>query len=290
MTSNTFNANTSWVILNPTEDKIKNKIEKLGTPLKEWDVQINRGILTGLNEAFIIDTSIKNELVNKSPKSAEIIRPIFRGRDVKRYRAEFANNWIINTHNGIKEMGIKRIDAEKDYPVLFNHLKKYKKQLEERLDKGDHWTNLRNCAYLNDLENEKLVWIELTDHPNFYLDVDKYYINNTVFFMVGKRLPYILSFLNSKLCEWYFTKIAATSGAGTRRWIKIYVDQIRIPRDINAATENKLSRLAFQIQELKKLGKATSEIEKEVDDEIFGLFDLERNEINFIHNSLSSSS
>ena len=98
-----------------------------------------------------------------------------------------------------------------------------------RADKGDTPYNLRNCAYMDDFNKQKIVWIELTDHPNFALDEKGYYINNTVFFMTGENLKYILAFLNSKICEWYFDKICATSGVGTRRWIKMYIDQICIP-------------------------------------------------------------
>ncbi|MDR0872011.1 MAG: hypothetical protein LBN27_00900 [Prevotellaceae bacterium] len=85
----------SWVILSPIEQQIKNKIEKIGTPLKDWNINIYRGILTGLNEAFIIDGKTKDELIKKSPKNAEIIRPILRGRDIKKYGYEFADLWLI---------------------------------------------------------------------------------------------------------------------------------------------------------------------------------------------------
>jgi adenine-specific DNA-methyltransferase len=276
----------SWVILSPLESRIKNKIEEIGVPLKKWDIQINRGILTGYNEAFIITTELKEELIRKSSKNAELIRPIFRGRDVKRYLAKFAGQWIINSHNGTKEKNVDPVDVKKDYPVLFEHLSKYKKELELRLDKGKHWSNLRNCAYLEELKKEKIIWIELTDHPNFYLDIEGYYINNTVFFMTGDRLPYILTFLNSKLCEWYFTKIATTSGAGTRRWIKIYVDQICIPEGPSKNAEDKLSLLGTQVQKQKLQGKDTSVLEKEIDMEIFNLFNLTNEEISFIEHSL----
>ena len=254
--------------------------------MKDWNTQIYRGILTGFNEAFIIDGATKDKLIASSSKNAEIIRPILRGRDVKRYSSSFADNWIINTHNGIKEKGVERINVINDFPIVFDHLYKYKKELEIRSDKGYHWTNLRNCAYLEDLEKNKIIWIELTDHPNFCLDTEGYYINNTIFFMIGERLPYILSVLNSKLCEWYFTKIAATSGAGTRRWIKMYVDQIRIPSDVDINIENKLSEYILKVQNFKNKGTETKEIEQEIDSEIFKLFNLTDEEIKFVSYSL----
>ena len=192
-------------------------------------MQINYGIKTGFNEAFIIDGAKRAELIAADPKSAEIIRPILRGRDIKRYNYEFADLWLINTHNGIKEKGVSRINID-DYPAVKVHLDQYWNQISTRADKGDTPYNLRNCAYMDDFNKQKIVWIELTDHANFALDEKGYFINNTVFFMTGKNLKYILAFLNSKLCEWYFDKICATSGVGTRRWIKMYIDQIQIPR------------------------------------------------------------
>lgn len=128
------------------ERRIKEKIENIGTPLRDWEINIYRGILTGYNEAFIIDETKKNELIAADPKSAEIIRPILRGRDIKRYGTEFADLWIINTHNGLRDKGIKALKIE-DYPVIKSHLDKYFDQLQKRADKGDTPYNLRNCAY-----------------------------------------------------------------------------------------------------------------------------------------------
>jgi len=141
-----FNSN-SWCILNPLEQSIKEKIEKIGTPLKNWDVNIYRGVLTGLNEAFIIDGVKKDELIRKDPKSAEIIRPILRGRDIKRYDYDFADKWIINTHNGSKTQ--KRIDVN-NYPAIKEHFDQYYEKLAKRDDQGDTPYNLRCCAYMDD--------------------------------------------------------------------------------------------------------------------------------------------
>lgn len=78
-----FSKRESWVVLSEIEQRIKAKIEAVGVPLKDWDINIYRGILTGYNEAFIIDGKKKDELIAEDPKSAEIIRPILRGRDIK---------------------------------------------------------------------------------------------------------------------------------------------------------------------------------------------------------------
>ena len=247
--------------------------------MKEWNVQINYGVKTGFNEAFIISSEKRSELIKKCPESDGIIRPILRGRDIKKYNARFANQWIINTHNGIKERNLIPINAEQDYPGVFQHLEGYKDQLVKRLDKGNHWSNLRNCAYLDDFEKEKIVWMELTDHPNFALDNEGYYLNNTIFFMTGNHLKYLLAFLNSRLCEWYFDKIAATSGAGTRRWIKMYIDQIcvPIPNDIN---ELKITAMVDLLNR-----DFSTELYKKLDTEIYNMFMLSPEEIDLIVNA-----
>ncbi|TVQ43049.1 MAG: class I SAM-dependent DNA methyltransferase, partial [Saprospirales bacterium] len=142
-------SNESWIILEPEELTIKEKIERLGTPLKEWDVQINRGILTGYNPAFIIDGKKKDELIAEDPKSAEILKPILRGRDIKRYRAEFADLWLIAAHNGYrKEDGtvVSPINI-KNYPAIKNWLDSHWVKIQKRYDKGNTPYNLRNCAY-----------------------------------------------------------------------------------------------------------------------------------------------
>lgn len=135
---------SSFVILSDIERRIKEKIEKIGTPLKDWDINIYRGILTGYNEAFIIDGKTKNELIEKSPKNAEIIKPILRGRDIKRYGYEFADIWLICTHNGTSTTSPIKID---DYPYIKEYLDQFYPQLAKRQDKGYTPYNLRSCIY-----------------------------------------------------------------------------------------------------------------------------------------------
>ena len=124
-----FTGNYSWVILSAIEQSIKRKIEAVGTPLRDWDINIYRGVLTGYNEAFIVDTAKRDEILgnckteDERKRTAELIRPILRGRDIKRYGYDWANLWLINTHNGVRGR-IPRIDIN-DYPAVKQHLDKY---------------------------------------------------------------------------------------------------------------------------------------------------------------------
>ncbi len=139
-----------------------------------------------------------------------------------------------------------------------------------------------SISYWDDFSKQKIVWIELTNNANFCLDDKGYYLNNTVFFIVGDRLPYIVSFLNSKLCEWYFSVIAATSGAGTRRWIKIYIEQICIPQIIDRDIEHSLERIIQDIHQKKILKNSINELERQVNLMIYQLVGLSMDEIEFI--------
>lgn len=151
-----FSNGNSWIILSPIEQSIKRKMEAIGTPLKDWDIQINYGIKTGFNDAFIITTEKREEILancqseDERTRTAELIRPILRGRDIKRYGYDWADLWIINTHNGIKGK-LPRVDVN-EYPAIKAHLDQYWDKISTRADKGDTPYNLRNCAYMDIFE------------------------------------------------------------------------------------------------------------------------------------------
>lgn len=201
-----------WIISNPIEQQIKQKIELKGTPLKDWDIEIFRGVLTGYNEAFIIDTDKRNELVKEDPKCAEIIKPILRGKDINRYNADWANLWLINTHNGYN--GTPRINIE-GYPSIKNHLDNYLPQLEKRYDKGDTPYNLRNCAYVSKFFEEKIIYQEMVQKGEFLFDTNNNFCLDTGRIITGKHLKYLLSLLNSKLFFFAIKNYYGGGGLGT---------------------------------------------------------------------------
>ncbi len=114
-----FNNSENWIVLNPIELSIKKKIEEHGTKLEDWDLSINRGILTGYNDAFIIDEATKNSLIESDSRSAELIRPILRGKDIKRYTYNFANLYLICTFPS-KHYDIDKYPAIRDYLLSFD--------------------------------------------------------------------------------------------------------------------------------------------------------------------------
>ena len=238
-----FTGSDSWVILSEIEQRIKRKIEAVGTPLKDWDIQINYGIKTGYNDAFIITTEKRGEILAKCitdeerQRTAELIRPILRGRDIKRYGYDWAGLWLINTHNGVKGV-MPRIDIE-EYPAVKQHLDKYWNKISKRADKGDTPYNLRNCAYVDDFSKPKIVWAELARTGNaFTTDFDCKTVGNTGYILTVKSdskedLYYLLGFLNSRILLYCLNQITSRFDENGWRWLRQFVEQLRIPKFIN---------------------------------------------------------
>ena len=280
-----FSANESWIILSSIEQSIKRKIEAIGIPLKDWNIKINYGIKTGFNDAFIISTEKRNEILSKcineeeKQRTAEIIRPILRGRDIKRYGYNWANLWLINTHNGIKG-GVSRIEIN-DYPAIKQHLDAYWDRIAIRADKGDTPYNLRNCAYLEDLNQPKIVWGEISDRSKFAYDFNGEYVPEaTSFLMVGEKLPYLLCVLNSPLAEWFFSKIGTTTGVGTIRWKKYTIQELLIPYPSNDLIETICSYVESYVSGLISI----KELEEQANSKIYQITGLNPEEIKYVEN------
>lgn len=255
----------------------------MGKPLKDWNIQINYGIKTGFNDAFIINGAKRQELISQDPKSAEIIRPILRGRDIKRYSYEFADLWLINIHNGVKEKGIKPIDIN-DYPAVRQHLDKFLPQLKKRQDKGDTPYNLRNCAYIEDFYKQKIIYPNMTKFLPFILDNKGFLTNQKCFIMTGEFLYFLVAFFNSSLFKFCFRDNFPELQGGTRELSKIFFEKIpviNVSEDIDFSFKKKVIELEYN----KSKGLNTKSIELEIDELIFDLYKLsqeEKNTIGFI--------
>ena len=282
-----FKTGESWVILSPIEQSIKAKIEAVGVPLRDWDIQINYGIKTGYNEAFIIDGAKKDELIKQDPKSAEIIRPILRGRDIKRYSYEFADLYLITTFPSLK------IDIEK-YPAVKNHLLSFgMERLEQTGEKyivngeginarkktNNKWFETQDqIGYWEDFYRQKIVWGEISDKSKFVLDKTSMFPEATTFLMVGNNLKYLLAMLNSKLGEWLFSQIGTTTGVGTIRWKKYTIEQFLV----KTPTDQELEKIEKQTEVVLK--SATYENITVLDRLIYDLYSLSAMEQKYLEN------
>ncbi len=291
----------SFIFANATLLDLRDKIESVGTPLKDWDIQIYRGILTGCNEAFIIPTEKREEILNACKTKEErertegLIKPILRGKDIKRYSYEWAGEWVINTHNGYtsaQKSKIPPIDIEK-YPATKAHLDAHWDTIATRCDQGDTPYHLRNCAYLEDFEKEKIVYGEIVQEPRFYLDngecgLGYFYAEATSFILTGEHLRYLLGMLHSKLITFAFKTFYAGGGLGESgyRYKKAFIERLPIPKITpkNQELADKIIVLVDKILKSKeKDPKAnTQQLEKEIDALVYQLYNLTDEEIKII--------
>ena len=236
--------NDVWAISDESDVVIKKYAEKSGTPLSKWDIEFYRGILTGLNDAFIItDSAIKDDLIKKNPENENVLKPVLRGRDTRRYYSNFNDIWLINTHNGIKNKGIDRINVIKDYPNIYDYLLQYEEKAKKRQDKGDDWTNLRNCAYIDQFESPKIIFSEIVSGPQFHYDTKGYYPEATVFFISGNNLKYLIALLNSKPVTYIFKKFYAGGElVGKYRYKKSFLLNLPIPK-VDSVIQKKIETL-----------------------------------------------
>jgi hypothetical protein len=288
-----FATSDSWTILSPIEQSIKRKIEAVGTPLRDWNVKINRGILTGCNEAFIISGEKREEILRNCKndternRTAELIRPILRGRDIKRYGYEFADQYLIAVHNGYRNDNgdeIAPIDIN-DYPAIKAHLDEYWDIVSVRTDKGVTPYNLRNCAYMDDFSKQKIVWAEtmrihrdnIANFPRFSFCSEPIFTDKTCFIAISQKHPlYILGFLNSEIGRYLLKRTVPILDDGGYLLQKVFIETVLLPNTDKAAITS--------IENLVKtsLKAETTEVRKGIDTLLYRSLAFSNDEISFI--------
>ena len=295
-----FSTSNSWVVLSPIEQSIKKKIEAVGTPLKDWDINIYRGVLTGCNEAFIIDTAKRDEIISncqtedERKRTAELIRPILRGRDIMRYSHEWANLWLIyipwhfpyQFDESIQGASTKAEETFKlQYPAVYSHLLQYKESLLKR-NKAEtgiryEWYAMQRwgAKYWEDFNKPKIMYPNMTKYIPFYYDEKGFYQNDKSFMITGNFVAYLTAFLNSSLFKFCFLNNFPELQGGTRELRKIFFDKIpvlQVTKEINDSFISKIN----DIQE-----KYTTQKAMEIDAMLFELYRLteeERKTIGFV--------
>ncbi|ELL3462236.1 Eco57I restriction-modification methylase domain-containing protein, partial [Campylobacter coli] len=280
----------SFTFSDENTSALKAKIERIGTPLKEWQgLNIYRGILTGYNEAFIITTEKRNEILAnckdeaEKERTAKLIRKMLRGRDIKRYRYEWAGLWVINAHNGYKNQNGEKVEAIniENYPSLKKHFDEFYPQLEKRADKGLTPYNLRNCAYIEEFEREKIVYSEIVRKPQFYLDTKlNFYAEATSFILTGENLKYLIAFLNNDFVAFIFKTFYAGGNLGENgfRYKKAFLEKLPIPK-INSKNQKLADELINLVDEILKAKEQdknanTQELENKINSLVYKLYNL----------------
>jgi hypothetical protein len=252
---NSFSTSDSWVILSEIEQSIKRKIEAVGTPLKDWDIQIYRGILTGYNEAFIISTEKRDEILancqseEERAKTAELIRPILRGRDIKRYGYEWANLWLIATFPS-RNYDIDEYPSVRDYLLTFGIEKLEQtgrthivngETIKARKKTNNKWFETQDSiSYWDDFNQPKVVWARLmriakgdtTSFPRFASVPEGMFVVDSLCFFVGKQLDEICTVLNSEYATYYYFRNIAILDNGGMQMRQQYIEEIPLPRNL----------------------------------------------------------
>jgi adenine-specific DNA-methyltransferase len=290
-----FITKESWVILNPVEQSIKAKVEATGVPLKSWDINIYRGVLTGLNEAFIIDRNKKDQLILEDPKSAEIIRPILRGRDIKRYGYDFGDQyllfipWHFPLHEDPNVTGnsmTAEIAFKAQYPAVYSHLFKYKNELENR-NKAEtgiryEWYALQRWGanYWEDFYRQKMVWKRIGSILRFSYDDSGVMALDSTCFATGKHIKFLVAILNSKMGR-YLMKDSPKTGTGDLLISVQAIEPLKVPRpssELEILIENKVDTILSNL----KRGISNEITEKDIDYLVYQLYKLSEEEIEFI--------
>ena len=291
---NSFEGDAAWVILSPIEQSIKQKIEAVGTPLKDWDIQINYGIKTGCNEAFIVSTEKRNEILancqteEERKRTEELIRPILRGRDIKRYGYNWAGLYLIATFPS-RHYDIEQYPAVRDYLLSFG-----KERLEQtgkvytvngekvkaRKKTNNKWFETQDSiSYWEDFSKPKIIYPNMTKYMPFVYDEKALLTNQKCFIITGENIAYLTAFLNSSLFKFCFRDSFPELLGGTRELSKIFFDKIPVKK-VSPEIEVKFNNLVSELQK-----RFDDQKTKDIDNMIFDIYSIstkERTEIGYI--------
>ncbi len=288
----------SWTISNPLEQRIKQKIAARGMPLKDFEIKINFGIKTGFNEAFIIDDKKKDELIAEDPKSAEIIKPVLRGRDIKRYKAEFADLWLIYVpwhfplHNQPEIKGASLVAEnafEKQFPAIYKHLFGHKESLSAR-NKAEtgiryEWYALQRWAadYYQEFEREKIVWKRIGSVLRFQYDDSGSMCLDSTCILTGRSIKFLLGYLNSKVAIRELLENSPKTGTGDVITSVQALEPLLVPR-INESEKLSIVKLVDQILTARQTNPHadTTVLENRIDELVFKLYSLTYEEVKVI--------
>ena len=293
----------NWTLASSGEILIFEKMRKAGIPLGEYvKGEIYRGVLTGLNEAFVIDCETRSRLIKEDAKSAEIIKPFVIGDDVRKYHINFQEKFLIIIRKGWTDAN-RKYEKPQDYlsykyPAIYKHLIQFESKAKARTDKGDYWWELRACEYYNNFEESKILWPEIAKESRFTFDSNGYFLNKTCFFSPVKNL-FVLGVLNSKPIWFYLKRLCSVLGdadkGGRLLQQKIYIEKIPIPP---APSSDTLTPLVSKILDLhKKLSEAKvpeaktmlqrqiETTDKQIDRLVYELYGLTEDEIKVVEGS-----
>ena len=282
----------SWNFSNQKENILLKKLFVNSSKIKDIDtIDIKRGVTTGFDPAFLVEKNIAIKFINENPINKNILKPMLKGREIKKYYILSHKLYLLNSHNGLRNK-LDKINLEVDYPVLFNYLitvnNENENKVKNRTDKGHHWTNLRDCAFLENFDKPKIIWPLTAANWGFALDYDKHYLSSGGFMLVSEdlHLNYILAVLNSNLMKFLFSKIGVMTAGGAYTLKKATIDDFPL-KEIEVIQQQPFIEKVDQILALKQDNPEadTTTLEKEIDSMVYELYGLTEEEIIIVENS-----
>lgn len=279
-----------WALIDEKAQNLLKKMKRKGNPLGEYvDGKIYRGILTGLNKAFVIDKETKDQLIEEDSSSADLIKPFLAGRDIKRYQVPNTENYLILVPNGFTNENKGDKDAwnwfSETYPAIANHLQPFEKRAKKRYDQGQYWWELRACDYYDEFEKPKIILPAIVKSANYAFDTEKMYSNDKTT-IISKDDIFLLGVLNSRLADFFIFNISSTKRGGYFEYKPMYVDQIPIINPDQSSRE-KIERNVQSILTAKKENSDanTTELESQIDRLVYELYGLSEEEIEVVEGS-----
>lgn len=270
-----------WTLESPEVLRLMEKLKAAGKPLGEYvNGRFYRGILTGFNEAFVIDEATRQHLISEDPKSTKLIKPWLRGRDIKKWKAQWAGLYVIFTRRGTN------IDQ---YPAIKKHLEQYRTDLEPKKSSKDRqgrkpgpykWFEIQdNIAYHEEFEEPKVILGRFMNKPIFLFDTE-HLLHNDAMYMIAGVNEYVVAILNSKTAWWFLRSICTDLRGGYIQAYRENLFQIPIPE----ASENQTSQIIELVRTilLEPTSLLVSKFETSIDHLVYDLYDLTPEEIAII--------
>ena len=288
-----------WSLASPDEIKVLDKIKDNGISLKEYvgNSEIKYGIKTGFNKAFVIDDKTRSHLIEEDPNSKDLIVPFVNGDDIRKYKINFRQRYLILTKIGV---------PIRNYPAIFKYLENFKEQLTKRSDKGNQWWELRACDYYDKFQSQKIIWPDIAKEPRFSFDDNRLYVTNTAY-ILSLNDKYLLGILNSALAWLYFQNTCFALGnprrGGRLRLIYQFVETLPI-RTIDfsdSADKARYDQMVTLVERMLDLNKQLAEAkvpqaktvlqrqieaaDRQIDELVYGLYGLTDEEIKIVEKS-----
>jgi hypothetical protein len=267
-----------WVFLSDANRSLMNKLSVTLPTLADFGVKINFGVKTGCNEAFIVSQASCEQLLKQNSDCSQLLFPVLKGKSLGRFSHTVPTDWILVTKNGI--------DIPSRFPEVAEFLEKKDSELEGKVrrrgDKGSHWMNLRDCAYYDELESEKIAWSDMSAKGQFSRVAAGTYIINTAYMLKTDHIEYLLGILNSSLVHFFMNQTASLLGGSGIRWQRHMVERIPIP-SFNSVPLEKLNMLKTLVLSRENAqGNEAQVLENEIDEVVFDIYGLSQVEIDLI--------